>query len=222
MCFMKAYGTTFLGLPRRPHIEPVVDPKPAMLFPMLILGTLCIAFGLGGSFLILLVAPVASVLHPAALVVAETAPLRGAAMNYLYVSLTSFALLVLFFAFYRFRNHILKGRVVTSGPTWGCGYPLGTTRMQYTGSSFSQPLIAAFQSLLRTELSGDWPKGYLPERSSFVTHTPSVFVEFFYKPLFSFVGHMALRVKRLQTGGTHVYVLYLLLALVSVLCWSLL
>jgi len=222
MCFMKAYGTTFLGLPRRQHADPVVDPKPAMLFPMFILGTLCVAFGLGGSFLILLVAPVASTLHPAALIVAETSLLRGAALNYMHVSLASFALLVLFFAFHRLRNHLLKGRVVTSGPTWGCGYPLGTARMQYTGSSFSQPLIAAFKLLLRTELSGDWPEGYLPGRSSFATHTPGVFIEFFYKPLFTFVGHMALRVKRLQTGGTHVYVLYLLLALISVLCWSLL
>jgi hypothetical protein len=37
-----------------------------------------------------------------------------------------------------------RGRTAAQSVTWGCGFAVPTTRMQYTGSSYAAPLLAAF------------------------------------------------------------------------------
>ncbi len=179
-------------------------------------------FGLGGSLLMLLVASVAARIHPLAMAAPDMAPLREASAVYLNVTLAALVLTAAVYGLWRLRDRLLKGRVVRTGPTWGCGYPYGTPRMQYTGSSFAQPILAAFRSLLRSELGGNWPAGYLPGPSSFMTHTPGLFMQRFYTPVFAAFARVAVRIRRIQQGGTHVYVFYVVLALVAVLVWSLL
>jgi hypothetical protein len=50
------------------------------------------------------------------------------------------------------------GRGARRHVTWGCGYTAANPRMQYTGSSFSQPFVEIFESLSpqrwRVKLSG--------------------------------------------------------------------
>ena len=43
------------------------------------------------------------------------------------------------------------GRSVTASVTWDCGYARPTARMQYTASSFAQPLTTLFRWLLGTD-----------------------------------------------------------------------
>ena len=222
MCFTKVYGAVFLGEPRSGCGSSATDPGRDMSVPVTILAALCAVFGLGGSLLMLLVASVAARIHPLAMAAPDMAPLREASVFYLNVTLAALVLAAAVYGLWRLRDRLLKGRVVRTGPTWGCGYPHGTPRMQYTGSSFAQPIIAAFRSLLRSELGGDWPAGYLPGRSSFMTHTPGLFMHRFYTPLFAAFARVAVRMRRIQQGGTHVYVFYVVLALVAVLVWSLL
>ncbi len=222
LCFTKVYGIVFLGEPRSTHGLAATDPERNMLAPMEGLAALCVALGLGGSLLIYIISPVAARIHPLAMAAADTAPLRGAAVSYLNIAFAAFVLSAVVYGLWRLRDRLLKGRVVRTGPTWGCGYPHGTPRMQYTASSFAQPLIVAFRSLLHTELGGDWPSGYLPGRSSFTTHTPGLFMHRFYTPIFAAFTRVAVRMRRIQQGGTHVYVFYVVLALVAVLVWSLL
>ena len=47
--------------------------------------------------------------------------------------------------------------------TWGCGYTAPNSRMQYTGASFSGPMIAVFQDLLQFVSRKKLPKGVFPE-----------------------------------------------------------
>ena len=106
------------------------------------------------------------------------------------------------------------------GPTWGCGYNAPTPRMQYTGSSFAQPLTFAFRSLLRTEHHENLPLDPLPSEAHFSTHTPGLVMERFYRPLFLGVARAAGWMRRIQHGETHTYVLYLVLALLAALLWG--
>ena len=48
------------------------------------------------------------------------------------------------------RRGLLASRRVDESVTWGCGYPQPTARMQYTASSFAQPLTDLFRPLLGT------------------------------------------------------------------------
>lgn len=54
--------------------------------------------------------------------------------------------------------------------TWGCGYTLPNARMQYTGSSFSVPMVMVFRDLLRFITREDLPKGVFPKDGSYETH----------------------------------------------------
>ena len=54
--------------------------------------------------------------------------------------------------------------------TWGCGYTAPNTRMQYTGSSFSAPMIDVFRDFLRFFKRGELPQGVFPKDGSYETH----------------------------------------------------
>ncbi len=53
---------------------------------------------------------------------------------------------------------------VRRAPVWGCGYLLPTARMQYTASSFAQPLMTQFRLFVRNrETLVAPPSGYFPQ-----------------------------------------------------------
>jgi hydrogenase-4 component B len=54
--------------------------------------------------------------------------------------------------------------------TWGCGYTAANTRMQYTGSSFSDPMVAVFRDLLKFITRQDLPQGVFPKDGKYETH----------------------------------------------------
>ena len=54
--------------------------------------------------------------------------------------------------------------------TWGCGYTAPNTRMQYTGSSFSQPMEVVFRDLLEFSTRGELPSDVFPKNGKYETH----------------------------------------------------
>ncbi|MFO1062783.1 MAG: proton-conducting transporter membrane subunit [Pirellulales bacterium] len=54
--------------------------------------------------------------------------------------------------------------------TWGCGYTAPNTRMQYSGSSFSDPMVEVFRDLLRFITRRDLPEGVFPKDGRYETH----------------------------------------------------
>jgi hypothetical protein len=57
-------------------------------------------------------------------------------------SIRKFAMvfIMLLILIYLVRNRFSRKRPASTGITWGCGYPVPTARMQYTGKSFSKSL----------------------------------------------------------------------------------
>ena len=220
LCFAKVYGVAFLGEPRSPGAAAAREVPPGLWGPMAVLATACLVLGLGGFLALRAAAPVAAALHPSALESGNLGSLLQASRwlrdgtVLLGLLLGAAALLVWG------RTRLLRGRTVASGPTWGCGYNAPTPRMQYTGSSFAQPLTFAFRSLLRTEHRQDLPLDPLPSRAHFSTHTPGLVMERVYRPLFRSVAAASGWIRRIQHGETHTYVLYLVLALLGALLWG--
>nr|WP_321499815.1 proton-conducting transporter membrane subunit [uncultured Dethiosulfovibrio sp.] len=221
MAFLKAYSTVFSGQARS-DLGYTEDPGPFMTVPMLSLAAFCLALGLCGSLSILLAGSVASLIHPTGLSQSSLMSVIRISKVYLNVAVLSIGLLGLVFGLYRLRARLQKGRSVSYGPVWGCGYSYPSPRMQYTGSSFSQPVLVAFSSFLRSHIGGSWPEGYFPGPSSFWTESTGVFQRYFYEPTFGTVMKVVQEIKKLHSGGTHLYVFYVFAALVVVLTWSLL
>jgi len=108
---------------------------------------------------------------------------------------------------------------VLSGFTWDCGYARPSARMQYTGSSYVEPLTMLFQPLLRVRASLEAPRGLFPVAARLSTFTPALFRTFLYEPAFDRLRGGLQRIKWLQHGRLQLYVLYIVVTLVLLLAW---
>jgi hypothetical protein len=79
--------------------------------------------------------------------------------------------------------------------------------MQYTGSSFAQPLMAVFGRVVPSVVGGEPPKGFFPGRASFASATPDPGLERVYAPLFRGIARVLARFRWLQHGRVQLYVL---------------
>jgi hypothetical protein len=115
---------------------------------------------------------------------------------------------------------VLARHEVRGAETWGCGYLAPTPRMQYTASSFAEPITSLFKPLLGTRLRAALPAGHFPRHASFSTETPDSAREHLYAPLVLAVQGAAARWRGLQRGRLQLYVLYVAATLVVLLLWE--
>ena len=133
------------------------------------------------------------------------------------VSLWAGAFVVLCLLLAGFRLLLLRGRSVRQAVTWDCGYAAPAARMQYTASSFAQPLADMFRTVLHTKVSGGATADVFPGLSQSSSVTADAVRAGFYQPLFSGVLRGVIAVRRLQHGNLHLYVLYIALTLLFLL-----
>ena len=219
-CFTKAFGAVFLGEPRSAQAAGSHECGGLMRLAMLVLAAGCAAIGLLGPFVIVAMAPAITVVAgmPSESIRATMAGPREILSA---VVAASIVLLVLTGGLMVFRRWLLAGRDVSSTVTWDCGYARPTARMQYTASSFAQPLTWFFRVFLQTHTKLAPPVDFFPASASLVTHTDDVCREKFYRPMFRSVGWLLSRLRWLQHGRVQIYVLYIALTLLALLLWKL-
>jgi hydrogenase-4 component B len=219
-CFTKAFGIVFLGEPRSQHAAHAHEAGLAMRLPMLALALGCAAVGLFPFLAIRALAPALLIVthQPAA---AVAAALSGADASLRMVAVGALILLVGVLTLGLIRRQLLSGRQVEETVTWDCGYARPTARMQYTASSFAQPLTFLFQMVLRTRTRLVPPDGPFPREAALATDTPDVFREGVYRPVFAGFERALDRLRVLQHGRVQLYVLYIVLTLIALLVWKL-
>ena len=219
-CFAKAFGVVFLGEPRSEQAKEAREVAPSMRAAMIVLAGCCAAIGLLSPLLIGRLAPaVASATGMDAGVVSTH--LAAASGTLAYVTAGACVFLGLLLGLILLRKRLLANRTVGEAGTWDCGYAAPTARMQYTASSFAQPLVVIFRAFLRTRRKYKPPVGLFPAESSLETHTPDIFAEGFFRKAFLGVQWAAGRLKWLQHGRLQLYVLYVVLTLLVLLAWKL-
>ncbi len=220
-CFAKAFGIVFLGPARSTHAETAHEVARPMRAAMLLLAAAaCAGIGLAAPLVVRLIeAPVAIATGLGRARVAEQ---MDHAVGALWpVAALFIALVVLVPAILVLRRGGLARHGVRRAPTWGCGYLQPSARMAYTASSFAEPLTRTFAPLLGTRVRFLALRGYFPHRSAFRTSTPDPFRERLFAPLFRAVEHTMMRLRWLQHGNIHLYVLYIAVTLVALLTWQL-
>lgn len=97
-------------------------------------------------------------------------------------------------------------------PLWACGAEDLTPRMQYTATSFAQPLQQVFDDVLRfdtdVEVSGQAPSTYLVDRIAYRARVADVIEDRWYAPVLQAVAAAARLVRRAHTGSVHLYLAY--------------
>ena len=119
------------------------------------------------------------------------------------------------------RYWLLARRLVATGVTWDCGYAAPSARMQYTASSFAEPLTTLFGFLLQTQRRWRAPAGFFPVDAELTCETPDLCSERLYRPAFGAIGRALALARWLQHGRVQLYILYVALTLVLLLVWQL-
>ena len=111
-------------------------------------------------------------------------------------------------------------REPATAPTWGCGYAAPTSRMQYTGHSFSEMLVRILPRFLRSRSTREAPAGLFPSAGGYGSECPDPVTRALYEPFFDRWAGRFQRLRVLQQGKVHVYLLYILLTVVLALAWT--
>ncbi|OQY35289.1 MAG: hypothetical protein B6241_02010 [Spirochaetaceae bacterium 4572_59] len=218
MCFTKVFGVVFLGESRTDCCQGSEDPPPSMLWPMIILVFCCALLGFGGAGAVQMVIPVAQSVCSSAAYYGGELTAVSKLMGQISILMAAFILFCLLL--WALRAYLQKNRTISQGPTWGCGYQHGTGRMQYTGSSYVEPLLYAFRTLFHSKYKAPGGRDILPEESYFSSHTPDLFMKFFYTPLFSFLASFFAKLRIIQNGRLNLYIFYIILTLGGILIWG--
>ena len=218
-CFTKAFGVVFLGEPRTEHASHTHETGWAMRLPMLLLAAGCALIGLFAPFV---VGALQAVLENTTGLRREVVRvnLAAAAGPLALVVIGTVAFLLLLVALFLLRRGLLAGRRVEQGVTWGCGYVQPTARMQYTASSFVQPVTTLFRWLLGTHRRLQRPEGIMQANASLTTETPDLCHGNLYRPGFLKVNWGLSQLRRLQRGPVQLYVLYIAVTLIVLLAWK--
>ena len=215
-CFVKVYGTVFLGVPRSAAHEARHEAGWQMLLPMLLLGGLCIAIGLAPALLAkplqltsLTVLPLSA--QTAGAQLQELAPLT-------MLTLSGVALIALVSVLAFWYRKKLVGTTCSETGTWGCGYQRPSARIQYSASSFAEMLTSLFAFFLKPQRhKPDKMTGIFPDSTKFSSHVPEVVLELVYIPALKRLYQRFSGVRRLQSGILQMYVLYSLVTLIVLL-----
>lgn len=219
-CFTKAFGIVFLGQPRTEQADHAEEAGLAMLLPGFVLAAACILIGLFGANVLESMAPlIVSVTGLSVELV--RASLAESAHSIAIVSYTGAALIAVALLLAAMRAWALAGRPVWSSATWDCGYAQPSPRMQYTASSFAQPLTEIFGMLLRTRSVLTAPRGLFPQEAHLVTTTSDPYEKLLYRPVFGGISRGLLWLRPLQQGKVQLYILYIAVTLLALLIWQL-
>ncbi len=225
-CFTKAFGMVFLGEARSEEPRHAHESGGSMLVPMVVLAAGCFAVGLFGFMVIrampsvvgsLVGTPGSTGFDPQA-IGAEVL----AASGYLKcISIAAFGILALTVLIAWLRLRLLSGRDVRETVTWDCGYIAPTARMQYTASSFAQPIVDFFNVFQSGWKRLKPPQGYFPATASFRTEALDTSQERVYRPIFGAVENFLSKLRVMQHGRIQLYVLYIVLTLIFLFVWKL-
>jgi hydrogenase-4 component B len=215
VAFTKTFGMVFLGEPRSPEAAQAHPPEIGLTGPILFLAAGCFLVGLLAFAAVRLLIPVAS-----SMIHFDAASLAHQALGPLvYIAWGGLLMLILTASLVQIRRHLLSGQVTAESVTWGCGYARPTARMQYTASSYVQPALDFFASLLRPRKKVAAPAGLFPSRSDLATETDDLSRQILYRPIYGVLSWLFARLRWLQHGYVHLYILYVGLTLVALLVW---
>lgn len=224
-CFVKAFGISFLALPRSLHSEHAHESPLSMRAGMGMLAVACIVLGVAPFGIVPWLGRVLanvgglpdlhteftwglSMASPGSL--GQISPTLAALGLVAILGLVPLAMVAL-------RVH----RRLRTGETWGCGRIGQTPRMEYTATAFAEPLRRVFAELYRPtkELTIDFhPESkYFVQSIEYRSEITPWFEKTLYDPLIRLVRSSAKQVRRLQSGSLHLYLVYIAATLLSLL-----
>jgi len=214
-CFVKAFGISFLALPRSQAAAGAHEAPAVMLAPQALLAALCVVLGLFPGVVLRVLGRVLRPLpglQPRADAVWDGLGMAagGGAFDHVVPLVFAAALVcgIALVGVLAARSGFAARRV----PTWGCGGEL-SAQTEYTATAFSKPLMMIFRAVYRptrqVESLAD-VSPYFPQEVRYHAEIEPTFERYVYRPLLRAVMRVANGLKVVQAGSLHAYLAYVI------------
>jgi hydrogenase-4 component B len=224
-CFVKAFGITFLGLPRSDHAERARESSFTMIAAMGILAIACVVLGVAPGLVVSVLDPLASSLLGANL--SGQVALNGGMLLIPQSTSTSISppvlagLLIAITMIPIVGGYLVGGKLrKRAAMTWVCGLQKIEPQMQYSATGFSKPIRMIFSNIYRAtheiEISEE-TSPYFRANITYELKTESMFLRYLYEPAYRFIIASARMFRRIQTGHIQTYLAYIFITLVLLL-----
>jgi len=223
-CFVKAFGISFLALPRSEAAAHAHEAPPSMRAGMVLLAAACVGLGLGPAAVVPALADVARPLTGDARAVTLgpwlTLQVSG---GYASVSTPVIAVGLATALALTLGALALAGadRRRRAADTWGCGRLVQTARMEYTATAFANPFTRVFdffyRPVRRVEIDAHPESRLFVRRIEYANPTRSLFDDWLYRPALTAVRAVSRRALAIQSGSANLYLAYILAALLVLL-----
>lgn len=219
ICFVRLIGIVLLGTARSEGACNAHESSRLMTVPMAILALGCILSALFPGVLISLMSGAVESAFgvPAATFLSRlespSSPLAllGAMNALVWLGIGGVAVLLVM---------ALRARRVVPGETWGCGYMAPTSRIQYTGQSFSELMVSRlFPRAWRPKFSVVSPEGLFPSAGRMTTDYPDTLSRLLYQPFFTWSMNRLVRFRWMQQGKIQYYMMYFVVVLLTAFAW---
>jgi formate hydrogenlyase subunit 3/multisubunit Na+/H+ antiporter MnhD subunit len=200
-CFVKAFGSVFLALPRSEESGDAREvPLPMLAGPALLAGA-CIGIGLLAVQLFALAG--------------YTVPIP----DMLLVGVLLLAMIALTFG----TLYFTASRTVRISGTWGCGMPSQQPLTEYSGHGFSEPIDIIFSTIYRTKIRNERSffdaAGCIFREGIAEIRLLKVFEEYLYLPVARASCRAARAVSRIHNGCLDTYLLYVFVTVLVMVVW---
>ena len=228
-CFVKAFGISFLALPRSENAAQAREVGASMQIGMGILAAGCVALGLGATWFLPVFDPitaqalgirVSSLLASTNGFVLTAGTARGGTISTVGIALMLVMLSALPALFWLVWG---RGSRRATGPTWDCGLPGLTADNEYTATGFSKPIRMIFSALYRPkrEIQAEYEVSpYYPTAIRFESEIEPTFEKHFYHPFEDWLLRVARRMRTVQAGSIHAYLAYIFVTLILLLLFG--
>jgi hydrogenase-4 component B len=222
-CFVKAFGITFLAMPRSHEARCAEEASLPMRLGMGGLAMACLLLGLFAGGMLSLLDRVSS--SVTGITLAEKVVRGGGwviapvyeGLSMLSVGMIATALLVTAGVAWAVSVGLGGRRGERIGETWACGIPELKPRMEYTATGFSKSFRVIFSMIYRpkrqvTVKDGEYP--YVKAGMAYWGEVEHLVEKYLYEPSLKGLLWLGSRVKLIQSGSIHAYLTYLFITLV--------
>lgn len=217
LSFTKAYGIAFLGNPRTQYQEKFREKDFFLLSPMIFLAVIIIITGLFPYLTVSLFRNIIKQFFP----IDSMNELSNIQMNLKILSsyILIFTSFILFF--YSIRHLLLKRKKEEYFKTWDCGYQKGSSRIQYTSSSYVQPFLSLISEIVPQNINLNKEPVLFPKEASLDSNSQDFFERFIIQPNLKWLRKFLDLFSWIQSGKMQQYIIYGLILLLFLLIWIL-
>jgi len=215
-CFTKAFGIVFLGEARSEKASLAEEVSRDMIFPQFISVALIILIGIASPWF---VRPVFDIISAGFGLTGTAIPAASSLSNLSQISIISGIFILIVVLLLVYRHYHLKSKVVTCGPTWGCGYTAASPKQQYTSTSYAYNYNHLAKPVLQNEkmMKEIGEDEIFPPKRTFKSSGDDIFRKLLVDRPVDLVSGLLKRIAVMQTGRIQHYILYAFLFMIVVL-----